>query len=184
MRLDHTPQSTAGGADLRAHALDALLATLDSHPDVAVVGPRLVDANGSPELSFGPMVSPLGQMQQKRRARGDVRALTSRTTHTDWVSGACLLVRRSEADAVGLLDERYFMYLEDVDFCAAIRARGQGVLFAAGVEVTHLRGRSWEGARGRMRAAYRESLVAFYRKHHPLLAPWLRLSLALMPRTS
>ena len=47
----------------------------------------------------------------------------------DWVSGACLLVHRREAEAVGLLDERYFLYTEDVDFCAAMRARGRRILF-------------------------------------------------------
>ena len=47
----------------------------------------------------------------------------------DWVSGACLLVRRADAEAVGLLDERFFLYTEDVDFCAALRARGRRVLF-------------------------------------------------------
>ena len=93
----------------------------------------------------------------------------------DWVSGACLLVRRADADAVGLLDERYFMYAEDVDFCAALRARGRRVLFTPAVEVVHLRGRSAATAPEATRTAYRRSHLAFYRKHHPALAPILRL---------
>jgi GT2 family glycosyltransferase len=91
------------------------------------------------------------------------------------VSGACLLVHRTDAEAVGLLDERYFMYEEDVDFCAAIRARGRGVLFVPDVEVIHLRGRSAATAPGPTRAAYRRSQIAFYEKHHPAWAPLLRL---------
>ena len=60
----------------------------------------------------------------------------------DWVSGACLLVRRADAEAVGLLDERFFLYTEDVDFCHAIRARGRQDPVHARGEITHLRGRS------------------------------------------
>ena len=92
----------------------------------------------------------------------------------DWVSGACLLVRRADAEAVGLLDERYFMYTEDIDFCAAIRARGRKVLFVPDVEVVHLRGRSRQTVPAATQAAYRRSHIAFYDKHHPGWAPWLR----------
>ena len=60
----------------------------------------------------------------------------------DWVSGACLLVYRRDAEAVGLLDERYFLYTEDVDFCASIRGGGRRILFTPRAEVIHLRGRS------------------------------------------
>jgi GT2 family glycosyltransferase len=101
--------------------------------------------------------------------------MTGREQRPDWVSGACLLVRRADAEAVGLLDERYFMYTEDVDFCAALRARGGEILYTPAVEIVHLRGGSAASAPEATRAAYRRSHLAFYEKHHPLLAPVLRL---------
>ena len=69
------------------------------------------------------------------------------------------------------------MYMEDVDFCAAIRARGRRILFAPSVEIVHLRGRSAAQAPAATGAAYRRSQLAFYEKHHPGLAPFLRLYL-------
>jgi N-acetylglucosaminyl-diphospho-decaprenol L-rhamnosyltransferase len=168
-----------------AGAVDRLIEALRRHPDAAVAGPRLIDGNGRPELSFGRMLSPLVEFKQKRLVRGlarghlaisaRVQALTSQEQWPDWVSGACLLVRRADAEAVGLLDERYFMYAEDVDFCAAIRARGRRVLFSPAATVVHLRGRSGAGAPLETYAAYRRSHLAFYEKHYPLLAPLLRL---------
>jgi GT2 family glycosyltransferase len=73
---------------------------------------------------------------------------TSQPGPRDWVSGACLLARRADLDAVGLLDERYFMYTEDVDVCAAVRARGRRVIFVPAATVRHLRGRSGASAPG------------------------------------
>jgi len=170
-------------------AVDGLVRQFWSHSDVAVVGPRIVDGEGRPELSFGEMVSPLAEWRQKklvkgleRRNRGvlkRVEEMTRQEQSPDWVSGACLLVKRADAEAVGLLDERYFMYLEDVDFCAAIRARGRRILFVPTVEVTHLRGRSAATASDATHAAYRRSQLAFYQKHHPTIAPLLRLYLSL-----
>ncbi len=164
-----------------AGAIDRLVAEFERDPAVAVVGPRLVDGNGRAELSFGRMISPLNEWRQKRLQRDDaaVERATRQRTYPDWVSGACLLVRRTDADAVGLLDERFFMYTEDVDFCASIRARGRRVLFAPEVEVVHLRGRSAAAAPQATNQAYRRSQLAFYRKHHPfwarVLAVYLRL---------
>ena len=142
-------------------------------------------ATGAPELSFGPMISPLGELRQKaiaalysarrrRRWRAGSSAATRREHYVDWVSGACLLVRRADAEASGLLDERYFLYTEDVDFCAAIRARGRRVLFTPAAEIVHLRGRSRATAPAAVNAAYRRSQLAFYEKHHPGWAPVLR----------
>lgn len=160
-------------------AIDQLLRILNEHPDVAVVGPRLVDADGRAELSFGRRLGPFNDLRQKLRTRRHafVDRLTRRPHSPDWVSGACLLVRRADAEAVNLLDERYFMYAEDVDFGIAIRARGRRILFTPDVEVVHLRGRSAASAPAATNRAYRRSQVAFYEKHRPFWAPFLRLYL-------
>lgn len=167
--------------------VDRLMAELNEAPDAAVVGPRLVDGSGRAELSFGPMIGPLNELRQKLLVRayerrlwpmaGWVDRMTRRRHSPDWVSGACLLVRRADAEAVGLLDERFFMYTEDVDFCAAIRARGRQVRFTPAAEIVHLRGRSRASAVSETARAYRRSQLAFYEKHHPAWAPLLRFYL-------
>jgi GT2 family glycosyltransferase len=170
-----------------AGAIDALVAALLAHPDAAVAGPRLLDEAGRTELSFGPMISPLNELRQKwtMRLHGrGVKAVSTwierragREQYVDWVSGACLLVHRADAERVGLLDERYFLYAEDVDFCAAIRGQRRRVLYTPVARIVHLRGRSRATAPVAMNAAYRRSQLAFYDKHHPRWAPILRLYL-------
>jgi N-acetylglucosaminyl-diphospho-decaprenol L-rhamnosyltransferase len=167
-----------------AGAIDSLVAALDARPDAAIAGPRLVDARGRAELSFGAMLSPLAELRQK--ARGAVRLYvelaTRRPQEVDWVSGACLLVRRTDAEVTGLMDERYFMYAEDVDFCAAVRALGRKVLFVPSAQIVHLRGKSRAGASEATDQAYRRSQIAFYEKHHPRWVPALRAYLKLRGR--
>jgi GT2 family glycosyltransferase len=170
-------------------AIDRLAGRLRAHPDAAVAGPLLVDGRNRTELSFGRMISPWAELRQKAIGRaydrglgpavGWVNRAVSSERYVDWVSGAALLVYRADAEAAGLLDERYFLYTEDVDFCAAIRARGRKVLFTPEATITHLRGRSRATVPGAMNAAYRRSQLAFYEKHHPLWAPVLRAYLRL-----
>jgi N-acetylglucosaminyl-diphospho-decaprenol L-rhamnosyltransferase len=165
-------------------AIDRLVAVLDSREDAAVVGPRIVDASGRAELSFGRMISPFAELRQKLLVVGNdrgwpgirpaVERMTRRGRVVDWVSGACLLIRRADLEAVHLLDERFFLYTEDVDLCASVRARGRRVLFEPAAEIVHLRGRSVATARRRTSSAYRRSQIAFYEKHHPKWAMALR----------
>jgi N-acetylglucosaminyl-diphospho-decaprenol L-rhamnosyltransferase len=174
-------------------AVDRLLDELARDPQTTVVGPRLVGPDRRAELSFGRMVGPVNELWQKCLQWGHttgvpgisryVDRLTRRTGTPDWVSGACLLTRRSAGDGVGWLDERFFMYLEDVDFCAAIRAQGGVVRFVPEVEVVHARGRSVASAPAATREAYRRSHLAFYAKHHPAWLPWLRLYLGVTRST-
>ena len=175
-------------------AIDTLLARLEAR-GAAAAGPRLVDGSGRPEVSFGSMLTPWAEFTQRRRVRmaastGDAQArqyvdrLLAEEQLVDWVSGACLLLRRADAEAVGFFDERYFMYEEDVDLCAAIRNRGGKVLFTPAASITHLRGRSMTGTAGPASSGhYDRSHVLFYEKHAPGWAPWLRLWLRLRGRT-
>ena len=160
-------------------ALDQLIARLAATPSAAVAGPRLLDEHGTAELSFGRMISPLNELRQKRRSPEWIARETAREQFVDWVSGACLLVRRDDAERAGLLDERFFLYTEDVDFCHAVRRLGRKILFTPAAEITHLRGRSRVSMPEASQAAYRKSQMAFYQKHHPAFAPLLRLYLYL-----
>jgi N-acetylglucosaminyl-diphospho-decaprenol L-rhamnosyltransferase len=158
-------------------AIDRLVATLDARPSAAIAGPRIVDRQGRAELSFGRMISPLVELRQKVLVAGNdrdwpfigriVERMTARPRRVDWVSGACLLIRRADLEAVGLFDERFFMYTEDVDLCASVRARGRDVLFEPSAQIIHLRGRSAARAFTATQSAYRRSQIAFYEKHHP-----------------
>lgn len=168
-------------------SIDRLIAALDGDAAAAAAGPRLVDRDGKVELSFGRMLSPWNEARQKLIALGIAAAIPPFTRwfdrrvttphHPDWVSGACLLVRRDAGAAAGWLDERFFLYGEDVDFCAALRAGGHRILFSPDAEVIHLRGQSRAADRDAANAAYRRSQLAFYVKHHPWWAGVLRLYL-------
>ena len=123
------------------------------------------------------MYSPWSEARRKLALALDARGVapmrrwidraTRRERVVDWVSGACLLVRRGAGDAAGWLDERYFMYAEDVDFCAALRKAGGQVRFTPVAEIVHLRGRSGRTSPGPTLEAWRASHLAFYRKHLP-----------------
>lgn len=175
-----------------AGAIDRLAARLEATGATAA-GPRLVDASGRAELSFGPMLTPWGEARQwlrGRAMRSDWRwlrrygaALVGREQLVDWVTGACLLVRHEAALAAGLFDERFFLYEEDVDFCAALRAGGGRVLFTPAAEVVHLRGRSQPAVPSKGPRHYDRSHVLFYEKHAPRWVPWLKLWLGVRRRS-
>ncbi|MDD5110146.1 MAG: glycosyltransferase family 2 protein [Patescibacteria group bacterium] len=109
--------------------LDALLEFCESHPRVGVVGPRLTYPLGAPQEScrrFPQLFIPLYRRTLLGRLPSVQRKLDAflmrdfnhaECRPVDWLMGACLLVRRETFDAVGLFDEKYFLYYEDLDFC-------------------------------------------------------------------
>jgi GT2 family glycosyltransferase len=157
-------------------AIRTLVERLTAAPGAAAAGPRLVDRDGCAELSFGWEIGPFGELRQKvvtalyQRRVGPVVRSVERWTRDEgpreWLSGACLLVRRADLEAVNLLDERFFMYTEDVDLCVSLRALDKTILFVPDAEVTHLGGRS--GARNsQTERLRRQSQLAYYAKRHP-----------------
>ena len=169
--------------------LATLTDVLNRTPGVAAVGPRLVDASGTLELSFGNMLGPLNEFRQKllgialamevEPVKEWLRYNTHISHYPDWISGACLLAKRSCGDEVGWLDERFFLYGEDVDFCASLREAGYHILFSPDAEVTHFRGQSGSTAPAKTNHFYRQSQLMFYKKHHPRCFAALRYYLKL-----
>jgi len=175
-------------ARIDAEALSALRAELLQHDAVAAVGPRLRDSDGTLELSVGRTMGPVNEvwfkllgllhgngrfvtrwLERRYRRAADVRSL----------SAACLLIRRSAFEAVGGMDEQFFLYGEDVDLCRRLVAAGWRLRYTPDATVRHIRGASAGQDPGAAELAYRRSQLALYRKHHGWLAiVLLRLRLA------
>ena len=137
--------------------LDKLVQFADAHPEAAVVGPKLLNTDGTLQRSVR------GEPTTWRLATEYffIRKLAPRTRllnplyrgdfdHTeaaevDWLYGPALLVRREASDAVGLFDEDFFMFSEEVDWLTRFRRAGWKVLFFPGAEVVHVGGASHGG---------------------------------------
>ena len=166
--------------------VQALLRGLASHQDTAIAGPRLLNERGFPELSWADAVSPWSDVKRKilvtlyyRKVRRVVRKidrLSRQSRDVLWVSGACMAIRRSDLNAIGMFDERYFMYTEDVDLCLAMRKAGRAILYIAQAEILHYRGRS-AGRNPNTEKMRRKSQLAFYEKHHRMWAPFFKMYL-------
>ena len=163
---------------LRRGALDALTAHLDRHPGAGIVGPRLLNPDGSLQKSTFPFPGPLVPIV-KRRPVSDVvgavpalrEAFVGAWAHdvacpVPWVLGAALAIRRTAYESVGGFDEQYVMYYEEVDLCFRLRRAGWDIHFTPATEVTHIGGASTSQRRPQMLARLGLSEVDFHRRHH------------------
>ena len=137
--------------------LARLVAFADAHPEAAVVGPRLQNTDGTLQRSARaePTVWRLAtEYLGVRKLAPGSRLLNplyvggfahEAVREVDWLSGAALLVRRAAADEVGLFDEAFFMFSEEVDWLTRFRRAGWHVLFYPGAEVVHVGGASHGG---------------------------------------
>lgn len=166
-------------ARLTATTLPGLLAAADRAPLAAALGPLTEYANGAPQVSFGPDLSPLAEVRQRKLVTGvkagdpDAiarwRRLAAEERAVDWISGSCMLLRVSAARAVGFFDERFFLYEEDADLCLRLRRAGHEVRFVPAARVIHALGTSMAKSSDRARAAYDESHRLYYRLHRTRL---------------
>ena len=127
---------------------------LDDHPQVAIVGPQLRYANGSvqpsrrraPRLATGFVESTQLQQRWPRSWLTDRYYITDRSDDeeqpVDWLVGACLLVRRAAIDAVGLMDEGFRLYSEELEWCLRFRRAGWGVVYLPTAQALHHEGQS------------------------------------------
>ena len=173
---------------VRAGALQSLVEFMDARPDVGIAGSRLEDPDGTPQTSAFRFPSILGELESAIRIGVVSRLLSDRIvappvrleeSQTDWVAGASMIVRKEVFDTVGLLDEKYFMYFEEVDFCRRARDAGWPCWYVPQSRVVHLIGQSsgvTDAARTRTRRpaywfeARRQFFLTHYGRTRTLLA--------------
>jgi N-acetylglucosaminyl-diphospho-decaprenol L-rhamnosyltransferase len=178
---------------LRPDTLVVLNRYLDQNPRAAVVGPRLVEADGTLQASCYPFPTPLDTFLENstiavflgrriRRYVPGLRNLYLRTWAHDhsrvvpWIKGAVLAIRRIAFDAVGGFDESYFMYFEDADLCYRLNAAGWQMHFTPETTVMHVGGSSTRQCRAEMSVWLLASTLQFYQRH----ASRLRLAEAVL----
>lgn len=168
------PDTLVGGDFFRA-----VLTYIVKNPDVGIVGPKILDGNGSvqgsargfptPSTAFFGRTSLLTKcFPQNRFSSQNLRTTRSdgvTPMEVDWVSGACMLVRREAIEDVGLLDEGFFLYWEDADWCKRMWESGWKVVYFPQASVLHLGGKSAQEVRTR-------SLVEFHRSAYRLFAKY------------
>ncbi len=170
-------------------AIAALGRALEQQPGWGAVGPLIRDASGRRYPSarrfpshldaaghalFGLFVpdNPFTRAYHQAELAG-----SAETREVDWLSGACLLLRRRAFEEVGGFDESYFMYAEDVDLCWRLARAGWAVAYVPGAEVTHLQGVSTEAHPYRMILEHHRSLLRFATRSS---AGWRKLLLPLV----
>ncbi len=160
-------------------SLDALVELLDSDPSVGIAAPRLLDPDGSDQGTARSFPTPAAALLGRRSpltrlwpsnpwSRRYLIGLAHREEgafQVDWVSGACLMIRRDLARRTGGFDESFFMYWEDADWCRRVKAEGHRVVCDPRSRVLHD-----EGARRRplphQIRAFHLSAYRYYAKHH------------------
>lgn len=160
-------------------ALERTVAYMDEHPDVGALGPKLVRQDGSldkacrrsfptPRVSFYHM-SYLDRLfpASPRFARYNLTYLDPDVpADVDAVVGAFMLIRTAALRQVGLLDESFFMYGEDLDLCYRLKGRGWRVRYHPEVTVLHIKGASSRKNSARATAAFYDAMRIFHAKHY------------------
>jgi len=182
--------------EIKAHALTRLVDFGDQHPDVGIIGPQLLNPDGSvqssrrryPTLATAFLESTwlqpaITDLQSHRVAAG----LTAPLHHVlqryyvsdqpddviqdvDWITGAAMFARGEVIDEVGLMDEGFFMYSEELDWCRRFREAGWRVVYLPTAQVVHHVGKSSEQVVAARHIHFQTSKVRYFRKYHGALA--------------
>jgi N-acetylglucosaminyl-diphospho-decaprenol L-rhamnosyltransferase len=179
--------------EVRSSALQSLVAFMDTHPGAAAAGARLLNADGSLQISCGPMPTPAREFWRlvllgSVWPGGGYRMYgwdTSAPRRVEVIKGACLMLRRDALATVGLFDETYFMYSEEIDLCYRLARAGWELWWVPEAQVLHYGEASSRQLAEAMYVQLHRSKVQFFRKFGgQRRANWylFLLRLALVPR--
>ncbi len=157
-------------------ALAVLVSYLQANPDVGVVGPQLLNPDGSVQSSRRRFPTAATGFFESTWLEGLAPGILRRyyaldlpdaaTADVDWLTGACIMVPRSAYEAVGGLDEGYFMYSEELDWCRRIKESGRRVVYYPAAQVIHHVGKSSEQAVTARHINFNQAKLRYFRKYH------------------
>jgi GT2 family glycosyltransferase len=161
---------------------------MEDHPNVGVVGAQLLNSDGTKQNSIANFPSLATELLNKNLLRwllpdrfpGKEKDYLA-PIEVDSVIGACMMVRRNAIDQVGLLDEDYFLFLEETDWCYRVKKSGWKIYHLPQAEVFHFQGKSADTHKERARVEYYRSRYHFFKKNRGGLQ-WLILLIGLMTR--
>jgi len=160
-------------------AIELLIRTLQDNPHMGMASPRLEWPDGTPQESCFRFHRPINELI-RAAATGPITRLfkcyevplrvSDKVVYPEWTSFACVLIRRQVFEDIGLLDEEFFMYFEDVDFCKRAREAGWRIIHNPEAHVVHLRGgsspvKSQAAKKKRLPRYFYESRSRYYYKH-------------------
>ncbi len=165
-------------------ALAQLVAYLDAHPDVGIVGPHTLNTDGtfqSTKRRFPTLITALFEStwlqplaprpvrnQLDRFYTADIPS--DATADVDWMQGSALMIRRAAYDQIGGLDAHYIMYSEEVDWCKRAKNAGWRVVYVGSALIIHHGGKSSEQVTARRHIHFQQSKLYYFRKHHGALS--------------
>lgn len=176
-----TPYALLLNSDTRLHptTIPALVDYLEAHPQVAIVGPRLLNANGTLQPSCYAFPTPWITFLEESALWQIPRWLPflkerswrtwshNRAQPVPWVLGAVMAIRCDAFQQIKGFDTAFFMYYEEVDLCYRLTLAGWQIHFAPVTEVVHIGGASTAAYRPAMFRALYESMGRYYRTHYP-----------------
>ena len=162
----------------RPGAIEGLVGDLRRHPEAALTGPRLINADGSLQRSCFPLPAGFRWMFDNDAVISVLRFVPGlrarmlrlwdhdREREVPWIKGAVMAMRRDAFEAVGGFNEAFFMYYEETDLCVRLAKAGWLIRFTPAVEVVHLGGASTARIRSAMAVELHASLLRFARIHY------------------
>ena len=166
--------------EFRENALVAMVEYLRGHPEAGVVGPQILNPDGTIEYSARSFPDHLTFLFNRYSLLTRLfpnnpwsrRYLLTDWDHAsvrsvDWLSGACLLVRRDAIDTVGPMDETFFMFNEDVDWCRRMKTAGWDVVYVPEAVVVHHIGASRKRVAAKVIYERHRGMIHYFNKHHP-----------------
>jgi hypothetical protein len=162
-------------------ALTVLLNFLETHPSVGACGAKLLNPDGSLQFSCSPEPTLKSEFQRLLHLPGIHRDGSysmerwdaNSPRQVDTLIGACIMVRRKTLEEVGCLDETFYMYSEEVDYCKRIRQKGWEIFWAPEAEVIHYGGQSTQQSATKMFLQLYLGKLKYFRKHYGWFSTWL-----------